>query len=99
MILRVGRNLREGDVAGRVDEFSEVTIGDGRAVERESVDRHAMNRRFFGIVAIRAHAERSAGNEHHRRVRTSVAREFNRDVALVIRHVFVGTRFASSYLS
>ena len=65
IVLRIGCDLGEGDVAGRVDEFLELPVGHRRAVDPEAVDRDAMNRRFLRIVLVRSHAERAAGNEHH----------------------------------
>ena len=65
IILRVGRDLGEGHVAGRLDELLELPVGHRRAVDPEAVDRHAMDRRFFRIVLVRSHAERAAGNPDH----------------------------------
>ncbi len=50
IILRIGRDLREGLVTGRVHESLELAVGHRRAVDPEAVDRHAMGRRFLGIV-------------------------------------------------
>jgi len=44
IVLRVGRNLREGDVAGLSDEAPELGIGDWRGVDPETVDLDAMGR-------------------------------------------------------
>ena len=68
IILRVGRNLGKGDVAGCFDEFAELPVRHRRAVHPERVHRDAMNRRLFRIMLIRAHAESAAGNAHHIRV-------------------------------
>ena len=75
IVLRVRRDLGEGDVAGRVDEFAELPVGDRRAVDPEAVDRDPVDRRFFGVVPVRAHAERAAGNPHHVIVGQSLALE------------------------
>ena len=77
IVLRVGRDLGEGDVTGRVDEFLELPVRHRRAVDPEAVDRDAMNRRFLRIVPVRSHAERAAGDPDHvlmiRRVETRLA--------------------------
>ncbi len=82
IVRRIGDGLREGDVSGRFDEFLELPVGDRRAIDPEAVDRDAMDRRFFRIVPVRAHAERAAGNEQHvpndasgRAVRTRLLRD------------------------
>jgi len=49
----------------RADEFLELTIGDRRAVYPEFIDRNPVRRSFFGIVFVRPHAERTAGNSDH----------------------------------
>ena len=67
IVLRVGRDLGEGDVAGRLDEFAELPVRHRRAVDPEPVDRDAMDRRLFRIVPVGAHAEGAAGNEQHSR--------------------------------
>jgi hypothetical protein len=43
-ILRIGRDFGEGDVAGRLDEFSEFAVGDRRAIHPEAVDGHSKDR-------------------------------------------------------
>src|SRR6185295_1035694 len=65
IILRLRLDFREGDVAGRVDELAELTIGDRRAVDPEAVNGYAMRRGFLGIVMVRPHAERAAGDDDH----------------------------------
>ena len=65
IILRIGRDLGKGDVAGCFDEFLELPVGHRLAVHPEAVDGDAMGRRFFGIVPVRAHAERAARNPDH----------------------------------
>ena len=65
IVLRIGRDLGEGDVAGRVDEVLELPVGHRRAVDPEAVDGDAMDRRLFRIVLVRSHAERAAGNPDH----------------------------------
>ena len=62
IILRIGRNFRKGDVAGRLDEFLELPVCHRRAVDPEAVDGDAMGRRLFGIMLVGAHAERAAGD-------------------------------------
>ena len=68
IILRVGRDFGEGDVAGGFDEFLELPVGHRRAVDPKTVDADAMRRRLFRIMLIRSHAERAAGNEDHVRM-------------------------------
>jgi hypothetical protein len=52
-------------VTGRVDEFLELAIGNRRAVDPEVAYRDAMHRRFFRIMPVGPHAERTAGNPDH----------------------------------
>src|SRR4029078_1510821 len=56
---------RKGHVPGRLNERPELAIGDRRAVDQEISDGDAMHRRFFWIVLVRSHAERTAGNPDH----------------------------------
>ena len=65
IILRIGRNLRKGDVAGRLDEFFELPVRDRYAVDEERIDRHGMDRRLFGIMLVRPHPEGTTGNRDH----------------------------------
>src|SRR5262245_40241205 len=65
ILLRVGRNLRRGYVAGGLHEFLELPVRHRRAVDPETIDRHTVRWRLFGIVMVRSHAERAAGNEDH----------------------------------
>jgi len=44
----MGRDFGASDVAGRVDELAEVSVGHRRAVDPETVDSDTMDRRFFG---------------------------------------------------
>ena len=73
VVLRIGRDLGEGDVTRLLDEFSEFAIGDRRAVHPEAVDGDAMNRCLFRIVLLRSHAKRTAGNPDHAVMPTSTA--------------------------
>ena len=68
IVIRVGRDFREGDVAGRPHEILELPVRHGRAVDPEFFHRDAMDRRFLRIVPVRSHAERAAGNEEHVRM-------------------------------
>ena len=52
IVLCVGLQLSEGNVAGRVDEFEKVAVRDGCLVNPEPVDRDLMRRRFLGIVPV-----------------------------------------------
>ena len=65
IVLRVGRDFGEGDMAGRFDEILELPVGHRRPVDPEAVDTDAMDRRFFRVVPVRAHAESTAGNPDH----------------------------------
>ncbi len=67
IILRVRGNFRERDVTGFVDEFPELPIGDRSTVDPEIGNAHTMRRRLFGIMFVRPHAKRAAGNKHHLR--------------------------------
>src|SRR5262249_19805276 len=73
----LGWNFGKGDVPGGADEFFELAVGHWGFVTTEITDGGAMNRRLFGIMSIRSHRERAAGNENHRASRTL---EFHRAV-------------------
>ena len=68
IIFRVRGNLGKGDVAVCLDEFLELPIRHRRRVHQERVDGHAVDRRFLGIVFVRAHAEGAAGDPDHVRI-------------------------------
>src|SRR5262249_5575066 len=75
IIVGVGLDLGEGDVAGRVDEVAELAVRHRRAVNPETVDGGAMDRRLFRIMLVRPHAERTTGYpDHVRKSRRSVRR-------------------------
>ena len=65
IILRIGHDLGQGRVTGRLDEGLELPVRHRRAVDPEAVDRHAMDRRFLRIVAVGPHAKGAAGNPDH----------------------------------
>jgi hypothetical protein len=65
VVLCIGRNLRERDVARRLDELAELAVGDGSGVHPEPIDSHPMDRCFLGVMLIRAHGERAAGEPDH----------------------------------
>ena len=65
IVLRIGRDFGESDVAGRPHEILELPVRHRRAVDCEFIDGNAMNGRFVGIVLVRSHAERAAGNPQH----------------------------------
>ncbi len=50
---------------GLLGEGLELTVGHRRSVDPEAIHRYAMDRRFFGIMIVRAHAEGAAGNPDH----------------------------------
>jgi hypothetical protein len=60
-----GCNFGKGDVAGRVDEFAELAIGDRRAVHPEFGHANTMDRRFLRIMPIRTHAIGAARHVQH----------------------------------
>ena len=53
IVLRIGRDLGESDVAGRPHEFAELPVRDRLSVHPEAVHGDAMGRRFFRIVPVR----------------------------------------------
>ena len=76
IILRIRRNLRDGDVTRLIDEFLELAVRHRMPVDPEAVDLDAMDRRFLGVMPVGAHAERAARNEQHlRRIRTAASFE------------------------
>jgi hypothetical protein len=74
IVPRIGRNLGKRDVARGVDESAKLAIGDRRAVDPEAVHRDAMDRSLLGIMLIRSHAKRAAGNPDHVCMSRRVAR-------------------------
>jgi hypothetical protein len=67
IVVRIGRDLGEGHVPRRLDEGAELTVGDRRLVDPESVDFDEMRRRLFRVVPVRSHAERAARDPSHAR--------------------------------
>ena len=65
IILRIRRDLGDGDMLGRLDEFLELPVCHRMAVHPEAVDGDAMRRGFFRIMLVRAHAESTAGYPDH----------------------------------
>ena len=65
IVLWIGRNFGEGFVTGRLHELLELAVGHWGPVDPEAVDRDPMRRRFLGIMMVRSHAERAAGNPDH----------------------------------
>ncbi len=61
---RVERSLRDRDVAGRRHERGEGGVRDLVPVDPDRVDGDVVNRRLLGVVRVRAHPERAAGDEH-----------------------------------
>jgi hypothetical protein len=49
----------------RVNEFLELPICHGMGIDPEVTDGDAMNRRFFRIMLVGSHAERTARNPDH----------------------------------
>jgi hypothetical protein len=65
IVLRVGSDFGESDVAGRIDEFSEFAIGDRSAIYPVPFNCNAMDGSLLGIMLVRAHAKSAAGNPNH----------------------------------
>ena len=65
IILRVRRDFRGRDMAGRLDEFLELPVRHRRAVDPEGINRRAVERRLLGVMIVGAHAEGAAGNCGH----------------------------------
>src|SRR3954447_19008544 len=65
IVLRLRRDLGEGDVACRFDELPELAVCDRGPVDPEPVDRDTVDRGFLGIMLVRPHAERAARNHDH----------------------------------
>src|SRR4051794_25906155 len=65
VILRVGRDLRIGNIAGHLDELAEFSVGDRSAIDLESVDVHRVDRRLLGVMLVRPHIENAAGDPDH----------------------------------
>jgi len=57
IIFRIGRDLGEGDIAGRPNELAKLAVRHRSAINPEAVDGHVMNRRLFRIMLVRPHAE------------------------------------------
>ena len=57
----VDRKFLSCDIAGRIDEFSELAIGDRSAIYPEPFNCNAMDGSLLGIMLVRAHAESAAG--------------------------------------
>ena len=69
IILRIGHDLGDGDVASSLDELPELPVRHRIAVHPKTVHRDSVRRRFFGIMLVRAHAECAARNPDHPIVR------------------------------
>jgi hypothetical protein len=52
IILRVRRDLGEGDVAGLADKAPELGVGDRRIVDPEAVDLDAMGGLFLYVMTV-----------------------------------------------
>jgi hypothetical protein len=76
IVLRVGRDFGKSDVASRFHELLELAVRDWSAVHPESVHRNAVDRRFFRVVLVRAHAEGAAGYRDHVVCLTSLPNEY-----------------------
>ena len=65
IILRIRRDLGDGDVSRRAYEFSELPVGHRYAIHPEAVHGNPMCRSFFGIMLVRSHAESGTGYPDH----------------------------------
>ena len=65
IVLRIGDNLGDGDVAGSLDELPELPVRHGMAVHPEAVHGDAVRRGFFRIMLVRPHAKSAAGYPDH----------------------------------
>jgi len=65
IILRVGRDLGKRHMAGRANEFLELTIGYRMTVDPEVTSGGAMCRRFLRVMLVGSHAEGAARDLHH----------------------------------
>src|SRR5262245_4028510 len=65
IVLRVRLDLREGDVAGGVDELAELAVRHRRAVDEEAIDGDAMDRRLLRIMMVGSHVEGATRNPDH----------------------------------
>jgi hypothetical protein len=52
-------------VTGGANEFLELPVGDRGPIDPETIHSDAMNRSLFGIMLIRSHAKRAAGDPDH----------------------------------
>ena len=66
IILRIRRDLGDGDVPGSLHELPELPVCHRMAVHPEAVHGDAMRRGFFRIMLVRAHTESTAGYPDHR---------------------------------
>jgi hypothetical protein len=65
IMFRVRRNLCDRDMARRLREFLEFSIGDWIAIHPERADRHDVGRSLLGVMPVRAHAKRAARYPDH----------------------------------
>ena len=65
IVLRIWRDLGEGDMTGRPDKLAKPVICHRRAINPEAVDRYPMQWRFFRIILVRPHAKSTAGYPDH----------------------------------
>src|SRR5947208_351210 len=65
IVLRMGCQFSEGDVASRVDKIAKLAIGDRRSVYPKSVHSDPVDRRLLRIVSLGTHPKSSAGDINH----------------------------------
>ena len=65
MRLGIEPALGQRDVAGGIDELLELRVRHLVTVDPEAVDADDMGEALLGLMALGAHRERAAGDEHH----------------------------------
>src|SRR4029078_4636655 len=70
--------LRQRDVAGVAYELPELPVRHWSCIDPERTYVYAMDRRLLGIVLVRPHAERAAGDVDHAEMRRRFSRRFSR---------------------
>jgi hypothetical protein len=62
IIVRIGWDLGEGNIACGLDKLPEIGICHGTLVHPEPVHSHTMLRSLFGVVLVRSHLKGAPGN-------------------------------------
>ena len=74
IVLGLGCDLGERDVARRLDEMPELTVLHRRAFDPERIDGDAVHGRFLGIMTVGPHAEGAALDADHVRAEGLISR-------------------------